>query len=155
MKLFLFTSSVLNEERNAALFESVLTTQHSLQLQDDPLAEASLLGGVPPADYILELADCEAFIAAHESETKGWLTPDELAIALAPHALTSIKSPTIGGGTLSDDHMSSLNMTGDISIAHNASDGAADQESIISALLAHIVTSEALFLTKIQNPMVR
>ena len=39
MKLFLFTSSVLNEERNAALFESVLTTQHSLQLQDDPLAE--------------------------------------------------------------------------------------------------------------------
>ena len=28
--LFLFTSNVLNEDRNAALFESVLTTQYSL-----------------------------------------------------------------------------------------------------------------------------
>ena len=78
----MFTSSVLNQERNAALFESVLTTQYSLQLQDDPLADASYLGAAGPADYVLEMADCEAFIAAYDSAGNGSISVEDFGRAI-------------------------------------------------------------------------
>ena len=127
--LFLFTSNILNEEQNAALFESVLTTQHSLQHETED--------GDFMADFVLEMADCEAFIKMFDRSGKGWLDVDDLGVALTPQNLASIRST---------DESISFNITGEISTHEMGG-----SEARICALLAHIVTSESIFLTKIQG----
>ena len=130
---------MLNEEQNAALFESVLTTQHSLQHDTEEDVATALSGGV--ADFVLELADCEAFVKMYDRTGKGWLDVDDLMFAIAPQSLSSIRST---------DESTSFNYTGEVS-THGAEAG----EARICALLAHIVTSESIFLTKIQGPFLR
>lgn len=118
------------------LFESVLTTQHSLQQTDGDLnGDSSILGNAAGmADFVLELTDCEAFVTMYDRDDKGWLSVDDLIVAFTPHTMSSIRS-------LSDE--SSLNFTGEVAFGGDTS------ESKIAALIAHIVTSESIFLTKI------
>lgn len=126
--IFMFTSNVLNEELNAPLFESVLTTQYSLHLEES-------MNSVP-VDFVLELADCEAFMGVYDRDQKGWLSEDDLMIVLMPHSLSSIKS--------ADEEMS---FTGGKATTFAGNDSGS--EATIQALLAQIITSEAIFLTKI------
>ena len=126
--LFMFTSNVLNEEQNAPLFESVLTTQYSLNFDDSQSA---------PVDFVLELSDCDAYVAMFDRNGKGWISLDDLTVALMPNGLSSIRS--------TDESHLSLSLTGET--AGFGMESAS--ESLIRALLAKIVTSESIFLTKI------
>ena len=96
------------------------------------------------ADFVLELADCEAFIAMYDRDGKGWLNVDDLMIAFTPHNFNSIRSQ---GAT---DDSTLFNLTGEVSTY-----GGEASEARICALLAHIITSESIFLTKIQGPILR
>lgn len=80
--LFMFTSNVLNEEQNAPLFESVLTTQYSIHLDDSQSV---------PVEFVLELSDCDAFVNLFDRNGKGWISLDDLMVALMPHSLSLIK----------------------------------------------------------------
>ena len=48
---------------------------------EDDVATA-LSGGV--ADFVLELADCDAFVKMYDRTGKGWLDVDDLMFAIAP-----------------------------------------------------------------------
>ena len=74
----------------------------------------------------------------HDRAGKGFLNVDDLMIALAPFSLRSLRS-------LGTDEHSSLNLTGEIP----GTVFGETNEQRICALLAHIVTSESIFLTKI------
>ena len=74
----------------------------------------------------------------HDRAGKGFLNVDDLMIALASFSLRSIRS-------LGSDEHSSLNLTGEVG-GHIFGE---TNEQRICALLAHIVTSESIFLTKI------
>lgn len=127
----MFTSNILNEEQNAPLFESVLTTQYSLHLEESV--------NTVPVDFVLELADCEAFLTMYDRDSKGWLSEDDLMIVLMPQSLSSIKSTN-------DEEMSCY--TGATTSLVGFGDSITD-EAMIQALLAKVITSEAIFLTKI------
>ena len=71
-----------------------------MQLNDDPLADGSFLGGVTPADMVLELADCEAFVAMHDQEGNGTLSANDLSRLITAHMLNSIRTG------ITDDSMS-------------------------------------------------
>ena len=73
----------------------------------------------------------------HDRAGKGHLNVDDLSIALAPFSLRSLRS-------LGSDE-ASLNLTGEIP----GTIFGETNEQKICALLAHIVTSESIFLTKI------
>ena len=130
----MFTSNVLNEEQNAPLFESVLTTQYSIHLDDSQSV---------PVEFVLELSDCDAFVNLFDRNGKGWISLDDLMVALMPHSLSSIKS--------TDESHLSLSLTGETAGFGKES----ASESLIRALLAKIITSESIFLTKIQGKSLR
>ena len=41
------------------------------------------VGGLSPADMVLELSDCEAFVKMYDAENKGYLTVDDFMAATA------------------------------------------------------------------------
>ena len=101
------------------------------------------MGGIQPADFVLEKTDCDAFVAMFDKDGKGWLNVEDLGKAFTAQSLSSLKS-------ISDAH-SSLDFTGDASFALAGE----TNEERISALVTHIVTSESIFLTKIQGAILR
>ena len=101
--------------------------------------------GLPPADLVLELADCEAFVKMYDREGAGSLSLDDFMIATAPATFNSLRS--FG---LSDDSLSfSQEMHGLAGLSAEPS------QAKVSAFITHIITSDSLFLTKIQVPMQR
>lgn len=99
--------------------------------------------GLPPADLVLELADCEAFVKMYDREKAGSLSLDDFMIATAPATFNSLRS--FG---LSDDSLSfSQEMHGLAGLSAEPS------QAKVSAFITHIITSDSLFLTKIQMPI--
>ena len=74
----------------------------------------------------------------HDRAGKGFLNVDDLMVALSSFSLRSLRS-------LGSDEHTSLNLTGEIGAAVFGE----TNEQRICALLAHIVTSESIFLTKV------
>ena len=44
-------------------------------------ADTSIMGGIQPADFVLEKTDCDAFVAMFDKDGKGWLNAEDLGKA--------------------------------------------------------------------------
>ena len=83
----------------------------------------------------------------HDREgDKGYINIEDLGITLTPKSFSSIKSQV----SIEEDQQESFGPT-----LQNTLKNSETGEDAICAHLAHIVTSEALFLTKIQGPILR
>ena len=58
------------------------------------------MGGLSPADMVLELSDCEAFVRMYDSDNLGYITVDDFMAATSAQQYSTMKSQLSEDGSL-------------------------------------------------------
>ena len=160
--LFMFTSSILNEDQNSQMLESVLS--YGIGAHGDSISsemQATSAGGWDDSvlsprgvahDFVLEIRDCEAYVKAHDTQEKGAISREDFTAAIgfgigqdsfATKSITSKRSDDAMAVTLREQE----------TVASSKHPEVPEQQ--VQQLLAQLVCTEAIFLSKIQSPFLK